>query len=175
LDMTDADLSMEAPAMAKAMVKNKVLQSCLLSKARLGGDEEAHHSNLCNIILALKSHPRITELAMQGMHSYIYEDKTRQVSFIRLALEAIVQVLESNRVLTEISMDEVVHHENLVSLKLDLNFYLGLNRSGYWVLSQVGNDKTEWVESMASANEQVGCLFVLLRDNPLLCQTEERR
>jgi hypothetical protein len=175
LDMTDADLSMEAPAMAKAMVKNKVLQSCILSKARLGGDEEAHHSNLCNIILALKSHPTMTELAMQGMHSYIYEDKTRPVSFIRLALEVIVQVVESNRVLTEIHMDDVEHHEILVSQKSDMNFYLGLNRSGYWELSQNGNAKKEWVESMASANEQVGCLFVFLRENPLLCQMEERR
>jgi hypothetical protein len=175
LDMTDADLSMEAPAMAEAMVKNKVLQSCILSKARLGGDEEAHHSNLCNIILALKRHPIMTKLAIQGMHSYIYEDKTRPVSFIRLALDVIVQVLESNRVLTEIHMDEVVHHENLVSLNSSVSFYLGLNRSGYWELSQNGNAKKEWVESMASANEQVGCLFVLLRNNPLLCQREERR
>jgi hypothetical protein len=175
LDMTDADLSMEAPTMAKAMVKNKVLKSCILSKARLGGDEEAHHSNLCNIIRALESHPTMTELAMQGMHSYIYEDKTRPVSFIRLALDVIVQVLESNRALTEIRMDEVVHDKNLASQKSDVNFYLGLNRSGYWELSQDGNDKAEWVESMAKTSEQAGCLFVLLRENPLLCQTEERR
>lgn len=175
LDMTDADLSMEAPAIAKALVKNKVLQSCILSKARLGGDEEGHHSNLCNIIRALESHPTMTELAMQGMHSYIYEDKTRPVSFIRLALDVIVQVLESNRVLTEILMDEVAHHEILASQTSDLNFYLGLNRSGYWELSQDGNYKTEWVESMATVNDQVGCLFVLLLENPLLCQMEERR
>jgi hypothetical protein len=176
LDMTDADLSMEAPAIAKALVKNKVLQSCILSKARLGGDEEAHHSNLCNIIRALENHPTMTELAIQGMHSYIYEDKTRPVSFIRLALDVIVTVLESNRVLTEIRMDEVGVHDEILGLqKSDVNFYLHLNRSGYWELSQDGNDKTEWVESMASATEQVGCLFVLLQDNPLLCQTEERR
>jgi hypothetical protein len=175
LDMTDADLSMEAPAMANALVKNKVLQCCILSKTRLGGDEEAHHSNLCNIIRAMESHPTMTELAMQGMHSYIYEDGSRPVTFIRLALEASLQVLESNRVLTEIRMDEVVHDEIPVPHKSHVNFYLGLNRSGYRELSQDENDKPEWVESMASVSEQVGCLFVLLRENPLLCQTEERR
>jgi hypothetical protein len=98
LDMTDADLSMEAPAMAKALVKNKVLQSCILCKTYLGGDEKTLHSNLCNIIRALESHPTMTELAMQGMHSYIYEDGSRPVTFIRLALDIIIKVLERDRV-----------------------------------------------------------------------------
>jgi hypothetical protein len=104
LDVTDADLSMEAPGIAKAL-------------ARLGGDEEAHHSNLCSIIRALENRPTMTELAIQGMHSYIYEDKTRPGSFIRLALDVIVTVLESNRVLTEIRMDEVVVHDEILGLQ----------------------------------------------------------
>lgn len=176
LDMTDADLSIEAPAMARALVNNKVLQSCILSKARLGGDEVAHHSNLLNIIRALESHPTMQELEIRGMHSYIYEDKSRPLHFIRSALCAIVQVLENNRVLTEIRMDEAVKDDILVSQKSDVNFYLGLNRSGYWALSQQDDsNQTEWTESMAIVSEEVGCLFYFLRDNPLLCQTGERQ
>jgi len=170
LDMTDSDLSMEAVAMAEALLTNKTLQSCNISKARLGGEEETHHANLSRIVRALEKHPALTVLDIQGMHSYIYQDGLRPLTFIRSALDSIIQVLQNNRVLVDICMDEALNEGIFASQRSDVNYFLGLNRSGYWELSQATSEPTEWTDSLATVRDEVGCLFRLLRVNPLLCQ-----
>jgi len=52
-----------------------------------------------------------------------------------------------------------------------VEFYLGLNHSGYWNLSGAHSSAAAWSEAMISVQTNLGCLYFLLRDNPTLCQS----
>jgi hypothetical protein len=50
-----------------------------------------------------------------------------------------------------------------------INMYTGLNRAGFWKLSQAESSPAEWTEAMGSVPDLLDCHFVMLRNNPLLC------
>lgn len=166
LDLHDSDLSLEVAGLVTALEQNATLESCNLSRTRLGGDEKTHHVQLCRLMTALQSHPTLVELHVRDQHSYQYDDGTLPTPYIGQALQALVRALQQNRVLQHIHLDDSVCQTTGHD---DVQFYLGLNRCGYHDLSQAESGYHEWTDSMAVVTQQVACLFHLLRDNPLLC------
>jgi hypothetical protein len=122
--------------------------------------------SLCNII-HLESLSWLSQgrLAIQGMHSYICEDKT-SVSFIRLALLMLFQECSEATVhwLKLHGWSRAPQKSGFTEIGREL---LGLNHSGW---SGTETDRRQWVESMASTSEQVGCLFICSENQH--CQTE---
>jgi hypothetical protein len=59
-------------------------------------------------------------------------------------------------------------------LKLEIDFYLKLNRAGRDKLLQNANStRNQWMEAIVTVRDDLSCLFYFLSVNPLLCQVDE--
>ena len=170
LDLIGATLHLEAEPLIEAFQTNTKLQKCCISDARLGVGESSHHKNACGIIQALKSHPTMTDMDISGLYDYMYDDGGRPLNLMAEALKAAVQMLQGNKILTTLTLVEETVNKNIDFMVSAVDFYLGLNRSGYWNLSSAHSSAVAWSDAMLSVQSNLGCLYFLLRDNPTLCQ-----
>ena len=166
LDLTNCMLHLEASGMVQALAVNQTLERIGLDQSRLGFDLSSHGGNFCRFLCALQNHPRLNELSLLGAEPMASEPT-------RAIYNAILELVRHNKNITLVKLD-ASQDEHLQSISQHIGLQTGLNRAGYWLLSQAHSPRHEWTQAMSKVQHKdsaaVATLYHILRDNPLLCQ-----
>jgi hypothetical protein len=121
LVLTGCMLHLEAKALAQALRQNQTVQTLLLNHARFGVDERIHTNNLCRVVRSIRHHPTLHTLQLQGTvpitmmvsgGAYLpsLDNNNNNHHPPTACYQAILDMLQSNRLITELVLDSDHHH-----------------------------------------------------------------
>lgn len=191
LDLTGSLLhAQEAEGLAAALFRTSnhrksipQLQRVSFHGARFGVSNAEHEQHLCRVVLAVAKHPVLTVLDLRRCNNRSdiadqTDGRSSSTAVLTLLETVVVEVLQTNRVLTEVHMDDDSHvnsnndtdSSTVTIAAAQIALSLGLNRAGYWALGPRDDRVRWWAEKGFDAvNSNIDCLFYLLSNNPMLC------
>jgi hypothetical protein len=148
----------EAESLGGALRRNASLRTLSLEGVRFGVRRQTHRAVLRRTVMALSEHPRLETLNVRGARDASARES--EAVSAEFAETAVASMLRRNRVLTRVETDQP---------SAAVAMHTGLNRAGFWKLSQAESSSREWTDAMGAVSDQLDCQFVMLRNNPLLC------
>jgi hypothetical protein len=171
LDVSDSSLLLEALSLGRALGMNRGLQKLTLCRSRLDVNPATHHDYALALLQALANHPTVKQFRMSNLYDCTLLAERPSFQSVEEVLQTALRVLESNHVLQELCLDGMCQDEPFWALSEAIRLRLGLNKAGFWGLSQTTSKASEWADALGAVRYDVGCLYHVLRDNPLLVAT----